>query len=100
METGSSGNIFTHFFAWVGTFFALSGLTTQDVIYIIFSAAGLLISLLSFIRGCRDARLRREEDKKRTRLIRHYLNGNVGKPRLKKAVMAAEVADMPQKEDE
>lgn len=49
MKMNDSGNIFTQFFAWVGTFAAALGFTTQDVVYMFFGAVGLLISLASYI---------------------------------------------------
>lgn len=51
MKMNDSGNIFTQFFAWVGTFAAALGFTTQDVVYMFFGAVGLLISLASYING-------------------------------------------------
>ncbi|MFV9327071.1 hypothetical protein [Citrobacter europaeus] len=75
-----SGNIFTQFFAWVGTLAAALGFTTQDVVYMFFGAVGLLISLISYVNGRIDARRKRKEDEKRTAMIRDYLDSISDKP--------------------
>lgn len=58
MKMNDSGNIFTQFFAWVGTLAAALGFTTQDVIYMLFGAVGLLISLASYINGRIDRNIK------------------------------------------
>lgn len=80
MKMNDSGNIFTQFFAWVGTFAAVLGFTTQDVIYMFFGAVGLLISLASYINGRIDASRKRKKDEKRTKMVNDYLNGVSDKP--------------------
>lgn len=93
MKMNDSGNIFTQFFAWVGTFAAALGFTTQDVVYMFFGAIGLLISLVSYINGRLDARRLRKEDEKRTRMIRDYLHGVSDKPEPERSTAVSVVVD-------
>lgn len=88
-----SGNIFTQFFAWVGTFAAALGFTTQDMVYMFFGAVGLLISLISYVNGRIDARRKRKEDEKRTAMIRDYLDGISDKPIAERPAAVSVVAD-------
>ncbi|WP_445336292.1 hypothetical protein ACSR9E_10290 [Citrobacter koseri] len=88
-----SGNIFTQFFAWVGTLAAALGFTTQDMVYMFFGAVGLLISLISYVNGRIDARRKRKEDEKRTAMIRDYLEGISDKPIAERPTAVSVVAD-------
>ena len=88
-----SGNIFTQFFAWVGTLTAALGFTTQDMVYMFFGAVGLLISLISYVNGRIDARRKRKEDEKRTAMIRDYLDGISDKPIAERPAAVSVVAD-------
>ena len=88
-----SGNIFTQFFAWVGTLAAALGFTTQDMVYMFFGAVGLLISLISYVNGRIDARRKRKEDEKRTAMIRDYLDGISDKPIAERPAAVSVVAD-------
>lgn len=88
-----SGNIFTQFFAWVGTLAAAFGFTTQDMVYMFFGAVGLLISLISYVNGRIDARRKRKEDEKRTAMIRDYLDGISDKPIAERPAAVSVVAD-------
>lgn len=87
------GNIFTQFFAWVGTLAAALGFTTQEVVYMFFGAVGLLISLSSYINGRIDARRKRKEDEKRTAMIRDYLDGISDKPIAERPAAVSVVAE-------
>ena len=100
MKMNDSGNIFTQFFAWVGTLAAALGFTTQDVIYMFFGAVGLLISLASYINGRVDARRRRKEDEKRTQMVNDYLAGVGDKPLHERPTAASVVVDALQKAGE
>ncbi|QLO42286.1 hypothetical protein HV198_09045 [Citrobacter freundii] len=100
MKMNDSGNIFTQFFAWVGTFAAALGFTTQDVIYMFFGAVGLLISLASYINGRVDASRKRKEDEKRTKMVNDYLNGVSDKPFHERPAAASVVVDALQKAGE
>ena len=93
MKMNDSGNIFTQFFAWLGTFAAALGFTTQDVVYMFFGAIGLLISLASYVNGRIDARRKRKEDEKRTSMIRDYLDGVSHKPLKDRPAAISLVAD-------
>ncbi|EQC1554429.1 hypothetical protein ACY2PI_000640 [Citrobacter amalonaticus] len=88
-----SGNIFTQFFAWVGTLAAALGFTTQDVVYMFFGAVGLLISLISYVNGRIDARRKHKEDEKRTAMIRDYLDGISDKPIAERPAAVSVVAE-------
>lgn len=74
------GNIFTQFFAWLGVIAAGLGLTTQDVVYMIFGLIGVVISIASFVYGRLDARSKKKEDEKRTAMISNYLGEIKDKP--------------------
>jgi hypothetical protein len=100
MKMNDSGNIFTQFFAWLGTLAAALGFTTQDVVYMFFGAVGLLISLASFIYGRFDARRKRKEDEKRTDMIREYLEGVKDKPLEERPAAVSLVSDALQKAGE
>lgn len=93
MKMNDSGNIFTQFFAWVGTLAAALGFTTQDMVYMFFGAVGLIISLISYINGRIDARRKRKEDEKRTAMIRDYLDGISYKPIAERPAAVSVVAD-------
>ncbi|MFO3754729.1 hypothetical protein [Klebsiella aerogenes] len=97
MKMNDSGNIFTQFFAWVGTFAAALGFTTQDVVYMFFGAVGLLISLASYINGRVDARRKRREDEKRTQMVNDYLKGVSDKPHHERPAAASVVVEALQK---
>lgn len=68
------GNIVTQLFAWLAAMAAGLGITTQDVVYIIFGLIGVVISVSSFISGRIDARKERLEDEKRTKILADYLD--------------------------
>ncbi|MEH3906503.1 hypothetical protein POX20_23915 [Enterobacter asburiae] len=80
MKMNDSGNIFTQFFAWVAALASAIGFTTQDLVFMFFGAAGLLISLASYLSGRVDAHRRRREDEKRTKMVNDYLKGVGDKP--------------------
>ncbi|CAH1457632.1 hypothetical protein SLP60_000686 [Klebsiella pneumoniae] len=73
-------NIVTHFFAWLAAVASMLGITTQDMVYILFGFIGVVISLASFVLGRMDARKERNEDSKRTQLLADYLLGVQQKP--------------------
>ncbi|HBQ6506604.1 TPA: hypothetical protein L8N41_002751 [Klebsiella variicola subsp. variicola] len=73
-------NIVTHFFAWLAAVASMLGITTQDMVYILFGFIGVVISLASFVLGRMDARKERNEDSKRTQLLADYLHGVQQKP--------------------
>ncbi|MFK3912024.1 hypothetical protein ACI2JI_08045 [Enterobacter cancerogenus] len=93
-----SGNIFTQFFAWLGTLAAALGFTTQDMVYMFFGAVGLIISLASYINGRVDAHRRRKEDEKRTKMVNDYLKGAGDKPLHERPAAASVVVEALQKE--
>lgn len=67
------GNIVTQSFAWLAALAAGLGITTQDMVYMIFGLISVGISVASFINGRVDAHRLRKEDEKRTRLLQDYL---------------------------
>jgi len=75
------GTIVTQFFAWLAAIAAGLGITTQDVVYMIFGLIGVVISLASFLSGRLDAWRSRSEDKQRTRMLRDYLDSVEDKPK-------------------
>jgi hypothetical protein len=68
------GNIVTQSFAWLAALAAGLGITTQDMVYMIFGLISVGISVASFINGRLDAQRLRREDEKRTRLLQDYLH--------------------------
>lgn len=69
-----SGNALTQLFAWLAAFSAALGLSTQDLVFMIFGLVGVVLSLASFISGRMDARKLHKEDEKRTRLLEKYFD--------------------------
>lgn len=67
-----SGNALTQLFAWLAALSAALGLSTQDLVFMIFGLVGVVLSLASFISGRMDARKLHKEDEKRTRLLEKY----------------------------
>ena len=47
-------NIVTHFFAWLAAVASMLGITTQDMVYILFGFIGVVISLASFVQLLAD----------------------------------------------
>lgn len=74
------GNIVTQFFAWLATIAAALGWTTQDLVYFIFGAIGVVISVISFVMNRLDARAKRREEARRTQIIEDYINDVQQKP--------------------
>lgn len=74
------GNIVTQFFAWLATIAAALGWSTQDLVYFVFGAIGVIISLASFINGRIDARAARREDQRRTQIMEEYITEVKQKP--------------------
>ncbi len=87
------GNIVTQFFAWLAAIAAGLGLTTQDVVYMIFGLIGVVISLASYVNGRIDARRRRMEDEKRTSMIREYLEDESERSPSERPAVVSVVAD-------
>ncbi|TFB19763.1 hypothetical protein E3U32_18105 [Lelliottia nimipressuralis] len=98
MKMNDSGNIFTQFFAWVAALASAIGFTTQDLVFMFFGAAGLLISLASYINGRVDAHRMRKEDEKRTKMVNDYLKGVGDKPLHERPAAASVVVEALQKE--
>lgn len=63
------------------------------MVYMFFGAIGLIISLVSYVNGRLDARRRRKEDEKRTKMIRDYLDGVSDKPKSERPAAVSVVAD-------
>lgn len=74
------GNIVTQFFAWLATIAAALGWTTQDLVYFIFGAIGVVISVISFVMNRLDARAKRREEARRTQIIEDYIHDVQQKP--------------------
>lgn len=100
MKMNDSGNIFTQFFAWVAALASAIGFTTQDMVFMFFGAAGLLISFVSYVNGRVDAHRIRREDEKRTKMINDYLKGVGDKPLHERPAAASVVVEALQKEGE
>lgn len=94
------GNIVTQFFAWLATIAAGLGLATQDVVFMIFGLIGVVISLASYVNGRVDARRKRKEDEKRTKMISDYLKEVSDKPHAERPAAVRVVTDALQKAGE
>lgn len=79
MNDQQSANIVTQFFAWLAAIASAAGITTQDLIYIAFGAIGVLVSVLSFVLGRIDARAKRRQEERRTKLYEDYLGKRSGR---------------------
>ncbi|MGG2076273.1 hypothetical protein [Lelliottia nimipressuralis] len=100
MKMNDSGNIFTQFFAWVAALASAIGFTMQDLVFMFFGAAGLLISLISYISGRIDAYRKRIEDEKRTQMVDDYLKGVSDKPPHERSAAASVVVEVLKKAEE
>jgi len=100
MKMNDSGNIFTQFFAWAAALASAIGFSTQDLVFMFFGAAGLLISLISYISGRIDAYRRRVEDEKRTQMVDEYLKGVSDKPPHERPAAASVVVEVLKKAEE
>lgn len=79
MNDQQPANIVTQFFAWLAAIASAAGITTQDLIYIAFGAIGVLVSVLSFILSRIDARAKRKQEERRTKLYEDYLGKRSGR---------------------
>ncbi|WP_193776810.1 hypothetical protein [Serratia marcescens] len=79
MNDQQSANIVTQFFAWLAAIASAAGITTQDLIFIAFGAVGVLVSVLSFVLGRIDARAKRKQEERRTKLYEEYLGKRSGR---------------------
>jgi hypothetical protein len=89
----SSGNFVTQFFAWFAAIAAACGVTTQDMVYMLFGLIGVLISFASFVSGRLDARKARKENEKRTRIVSDYLDEARAKPAHEKPAAAKVISE-------
>lgn len=62
-------NLVTQCSAWLAALAAGLGITTQDMVYMIFGLISVLISLASWLGGRLDAHRQHLEDQKRTRIL-------------------------------
>jgi hypothetical protein len=70
-----SGNLVTHTAAGVTAIAAALGISTQDMIYLIVSILGLIISIASFACKRADSHKYLLEDKKRTDVFESFIKG-------------------------
>lgn len=70
----------THLFAFFAGLSSALGITTQDLIYLLFAAAGLGLSIGSFIFTRRDQRRRLAEEERRTQLLEMLVHDALQKP--------------------
>ncbi len=73
-------NVITQIFAWLAAAASAAGITTQDLIFIVFGAVGVVISVLSFVLGRIDARTKRLNEQRRTELYATYLKRRMDRP--------------------
>ena len=72
-------NVVTQLFAWLAAIASAAGITTQDLIFIVFGAIGVVISVLSFVLGRIDSRAKRKQEERRTALYADYLGKRSGR---------------------
>lgn len=73
-------NVVTQLFAWLAAIASAAGITTQDLIFIVFGAIGVVISVLSFVLGRIDAKTKRLNEQHRTELYAAYLKRRMDRP--------------------
>ena len=75
-----TNSVYTQLFAGFAAIASALGLSTQDLIYLVFALIGLILSIASFVYARIDAAKRHEEDKKRTAILNQLVDQEMLKP--------------------
>ncbi|MDX7082494.1 hypothetical protein [Serratia marcescens] len=79
MNDQQATNIVTRVFGVLATVASMLGISTQELVYMIFAAVGAIFTVLSFVMGRLDARAKRKQEERRTTLYENYLDKRSGR---------------------
>ncbi len=72
-------NFMTRVFGVLATIASALGISTQELVYMIFAAVGAIVTVLSFVFGRIDARAKRKQEERRTKIYEDYLGKRSGR---------------------
>ncbi len=79
MNDQQATNFITRVFGVLATIASALGISTQELVYMIFAAIGAIVTVLSFVMGRMDARAKRKQEERRTYLYEKYLEKRSGR---------------------
>lgn len=79
MNDHQAMNFITRIFGILTTIASSLGISTQELVYMIFAAVGAIVTVLSFVFGRIDARAKRKQEERRTALYEDYLGKRSGR---------------------
>lgn len=79
MNDQQATNFITRVFGVLATIASALGISTQELVYMIFAAVGAIVTVLSFVMGRMDARAKRKQEERRTDLYEKYLDKRSGR---------------------
>lgn len=79
MNDQQATNFITRAFGVLATVASALGMSTQELVYMIFAAIGAIVTILSFLMGRLDARAKRRQEERRTDLYEQYLEKRSGR---------------------
>jgi hypothetical protein len=79
MNDQQAANIITRVFGVLTAVASSLGISTQELVYMIFAAVGASVTILSFVMGRMDARAKRKQEERRTALYENYLDKRSGR---------------------
>lgn len=79
MNDQQATNFITRVFGVLATISSALGISTQELVYMIFAAVGAIVTVLSFVMGRMDARAKRKQEERRTDLYEKYLDKRSGR---------------------
>ncbi|CAI1974537.1 hypothetical protein [Serratia proteamaculans] len=79
MNDQQATNLVTRVFGLLATLASAMGISTQELVYMIFAAVGAIVTVLSFVMGRLDARAKRKQEERRTTLYENYLDKRSGR---------------------
>ncbi|MBH2771206.1 hypothetical protein I5L29_02535 [Serratia marcescens] len=79
MNDQQATNFITRVFGMLATIASALGISTQELVYMIFAAIGAIVTVLSFVMGRLDARAKRRQEERRTDLYEQYLEKRSGR---------------------
>ncbi|HEI9795064.1 TPA: hypothetical protein SLN52_003911 [Serratia marcescens] len=79
MNDQQATNFITRAFGVLATVASALGMSTQELVYMIFAAVGAIVTVLSFLMGRIDARAKRRQEERRTDLYEQYLEKRSGR---------------------
>lgn len=79
MNDQQATNFITRAFGVLATVASALGMSTQELVYMIFASVGAIVTVLSFLMGRIDARAKRRQEERRTDLYEQYLEKRSGR---------------------